>query len=224
MLLRPSNTLLLDEPTNHLDLDSKEVLLDALIAYGGTLVFVSHDRYFVERLATKIIEVGHGTAVMYPGTYTEFLWHKDNPQSRGPAKLEEQSSRHTGQKGRAAGVERAPHRPVSSGAEKARPRRETASPISSHREHKRADAEARRQSRIQQERRLHIDRLEAQIAETEQAIREIERAMAAPGFYDDRTAAQPVIDRHQALMWQVGDLMQQWEELQNMSLSPATDH
>jgi len=223
MLLRPSNTLLLDEPTNHLDLDSKEVLLDALIAYGGTLIFVSHDRYFVERLATKIIEVGNGTAVMYPGTYTEFLWHKDNPQSRAPAN-EEQATRHKGQKDRAAGVERVPHRPVSSGTEKARARRETASPISPHREHKRADAEARRQLRIQQERRLHIDRLEAQIAETEQAIREIERAMAAPGFYDDRTAAQPVIDRHQALMWQVGDLMQQWEELQNTALSPATDH
>src|SRR5262245_12219407 len=79
MLLRPSNTLLLDEPTNHLDLDSKEVLLDALVDYGGTLVFVSHDRYFVERLATKIIEVGHGAAQVYPGTYKEFLWHKDNP-------------------------------------------------------------------------------------------------------------------------------------------------
>ena len=58
MLLRPSNTLLLDEPTNHLDLDSKEVLLDALVDFGGTLIFVSHDRYFVERLATKIVEVG----------------------------------------------------------------------------------------------------------------------------------------------------------------------
>ena len=76
MLLRPSNTLLLDEPTNHLDLDSKDVLLEALEDYGGTLIFVSHDRYFVEKLATKIIEIGHGEAVVYPGTYAEFLWHK----------------------------------------------------------------------------------------------------------------------------------------------------
>src|SRR3954453_13273249 len=66
MLLRPSNTLLLDEPTNHLDLDLKDVLLDALADYGGTLVFVSHDRYFVERLATKIVEVGNGGVLVYP--------------------------------------------------------------------------------------------------------------------------------------------------------------
>ena len=84
MLLRPSNTLLLDEPTNHLDLDSKEVLLDALADYGGTLVFVSHDRYFVERLATKIIEVGGGTVVVYPGTYAEFLWHKEHAGLAAP--------------------------------------------------------------------------------------------------------------------------------------------
>ena len=76
MLLRPSNTLLLDEPTNHLDLDSKDVLLEALEDYGGTLILVSHDRYFVEKLATKIIEIGHGGALVYPGTYTEFLWSK----------------------------------------------------------------------------------------------------------------------------------------------------
>jgi ATP-binding cassette subfamily F protein 3 len=84
MLLRPSNTLLLDEPTNHLDIDSKEVLLDALADYGGTLIFVSHDRYFVEKLATKIIEVGEGKAALYPGTYEAFLWSKDAQGSKSP--------------------------------------------------------------------------------------------------------------------------------------------
>src|SRR5687768_7371618 len=83
MLLRPSNTLLLDEPTNHLDLDSKDVLLEALEDYGGTLIIVSHDRYFVEKLATKIIEIGHGGASVYPGTYSEFLWHKEKASDAG---------------------------------------------------------------------------------------------------------------------------------------------
>ena len=76
MLLRPSNTLLLDEPTNHLDLDSKDVLLEALEDFGGTLIFVSHDRYFVDKLATKVIEIGDGQALLYPGSYEEWLWSK----------------------------------------------------------------------------------------------------------------------------------------------------
>src|SRR6185436_9000133 len=76
MLLCPSNTLLLDEPTNHLDLDSKDVLLEALADFGGTLIFVSHDRYFVDKLATKVIEIGGGHASIYPGNYEEFLWSR----------------------------------------------------------------------------------------------------------------------------------------------------
>jgi ATP-binding cassette subfamily F protein 3 len=200
MLLQPSNTLLLDEPTNHLDLDSKEVLLDALVDYGGTLLFVSHDRYFVERLATKIIEVGNGTAVLYPGTYKEFLWHKENPGGRV-----EPPVGHVGRVGRVGQAKPKEAKP-------AQP---------SHQEKKRADAEARRKQRTEQARQSEIDKLESAIADCEGAIKQLETAMSAPGFYDDRAAAQPVIDQHQALMWKVGDLMHQWEELQSHAPAPS---
>jgi uncharacterized coiled-coil protein SlyX len=67
-----------------------------------------------------------------------------------------------------------------------------------------------------QARQDRITSLELRIAETEGAIKELEQAMAAPGFYHDRAAAQPILDQHQALMWKVGDLMHQWEELQSL--------
>lgn len=73
MLLRPANVLLLDEPTNHLDLDSKEVLLEALKAYTGTVAFVSHDRYFIDELATKVAALGDGRVQLYWGNYEDFL-------------------------------------------------------------------------------------------------------------------------------------------------------
>jgi ATP-binding cassette subfamily F protein 3 len=222
MLLRPSNTLLLDEPTNHLDLDSKEVLLDALIAYGGTLIFVSHDRYFVERLATKIIEVGHGTALVYPGTYAEFLWHKEHPHTAGPLPVDPPDARPAPPRG-GRDSRHATVQPARPGAEKTPPQpAPTAAPTREQR--KRTDADAKRRSRAEQARRSSIDRLESKIAETERAIRDLEQTMSVQGFYQDRAAAQPVIDRHQALMWEVGDLMRQWELLQQAAeLAEASD-
>ncbi|HWW85617.1 MAG TPA: ABC-F family ATP-binding cassette domain-containing protein [Vicinamibacterales bacterium] len=212
MLLRPSNTLLLDEPTNHLDLDSKEVLLDALADYGGTLVFVSHDRYFVEKLATKIVEVGSGEAIVYPGTYTEFLWRKEHGSPAGAATI---SSITPGasQKGAREAIG-APNTPSRTAPAKAT--RPKSAPNPAREEKKRDDAEARRRAKEAQARRTRVEQLEARIAECETEIREIELTMATPGFYDDRAAAQPVIDRHQALMWRVGDLMHEWEELQTV--------
>jgi ATP-binding cassette subfamily F protein 3 len=73
LLLEPANCLLLDEPTNHLDLTAKEVLLEALLAYGGTLVIVAHDRYLLDRLPTQVVEVGGGRAVRYLGNYEDYL-------------------------------------------------------------------------------------------------------------------------------------------------------
>src|SRR2546427_5624708 len=88
MLLQPANFLLLDEPTNHLDMRAKDVLLHALSGYVGTVVFVSHDRYFIDKLATRVFEIGSGRVEVYPGNYEDFLWRKQG----GAAKLQEQVS------------------------------------------------------------------------------------------------------------------------------------
>ena len=201
MLLRPANTLVLDEPTNHLDLDSKDVLLDALEDFGGTLIFVSHDRYFVDRLATKIVEIGGGEAALYPGSYEEFHWKKAHAGEPVPEEVARAA---------AAVPDRARAREAAKRAGEAS---------------RAADAEARRQKRAADARRRRIEDLETRIADREQAIRELEASMAAPGFYDDHAAARPIIDRHQALMWEVGSLMSQWEVLQSDdSESPPSEN
>src|SRR5258705_267334 len=76
LLLHPANFLLLDEPTNHLDMRAKDILLEALAAYTGTVVLVSHDRYFIDKLATRVFEVGDGRVEVYPGNYEDYLWRK----------------------------------------------------------------------------------------------------------------------------------------------------
>lgn len=74
ILLKRSPLLLLDEPTNHLDFDTVEALTEALREYSGSLVVVSHDRSFIGRIATKILEIRDGKAEVYPGTYDDYLW------------------------------------------------------------------------------------------------------------------------------------------------------
>ena len=84
LLLHPANFLLLDEPTNHLDLRAKDVLLNALMEYTGTVVFVSHDRYFIDKLATRVFEVGDGKVDIFPGNYEDYLWRKQGGQHVAP--------------------------------------------------------------------------------------------------------------------------------------------
>src|ERR1035437_1068961 len=73
ILVSPSNFLLLDEPTNHLDMRAKDVLLEALAAFSGTVVFVSHDRYLIDRLATRVLEVEGGNFTSHEGNYDDYL-------------------------------------------------------------------------------------------------------------------------------------------------------
>lgn len=73
LLSKPFNLLVLDEPTNHLDIGSREVLLDALQRYEGTIMFVSHDRYFLKELSSKVLEVDKGSIHLFPGKYESYL-------------------------------------------------------------------------------------------------------------------------------------------------------
>jgi ATP-binding cassette subfamily F protein 3 len=228
MLLRPSNTLLLDEPTNHLDLDSKDVLLDALEDYGGTLIIVSHDRYFVEKLATRIVEIGQGRAESYPGTYREFLWSKAQRegaalrdgtarQGRPPQVATTRPARE-----RAASTAAVADRPVGAPAPR-KPAAAAQAGTASREERKRLDAERRKRQRAVEALQKRIADLEARIAAREAEVKQLETEMSRPGFYERVEDSRPVIDRHQALMWEVGDLMAQWESLQEHALERAPE-
>jgi len=178
MLLRPSNTLLLDEPTNHLDLDSKDVLLDALVDYGGTLVFVSHDRYFIDRLATRVVEVGRARRTSI-GNYEEFLWHKEHADAAAvavpalgalPRRLLRQSQPARGREARLPLPQRPGCREEGRRPGALRPRRQETRAL-----------RARRHERTLADRRRRIADLEARITDREEAIKAIEAAMSSPG-------------------------------------------
>ena len=77
ILVSPSNFLLLDEPTNHLDMRAKDVLLEAIAAFSGTVIFVSHDRYFIDRLATRVLEVENSSVLSYEGNYEDYMRKKE---------------------------------------------------------------------------------------------------------------------------------------------------
>jgi len=92
MLLHPSNFLLLDEPTNHLDMRAKDVLLESLEKYNGTVIFVSHDRYFIDKLATRVFEIGGGKVEVYPGNYEDYLWRKQRITEGADSEIEKVAS------------------------------------------------------------------------------------------------------------------------------------
>jgi ATP-binding cassette, subfamily F, member 3 len=225
MLLTPSNVLLLDEPTNHLDLDSKEVLLEALSDYGGTLIFVSHDRYFVDRLSSKVVDVGGGEALVYPGGYEDFLHWKKQREAGIAAPLPTRERKHLPHLKEA--LEPAPavaSRPVPTAApaskDKPAGKRKDPKPEPSYdplaprlRPATVPDRQAR--EREAKKAKARSAELEKRIAEKEQAVRDVESLMATPGFYDDRAAADKAVEDRKRLLAEVEALMLEWEAAQS---------
>ncbi|MDD2898616.1 MAG: ABC-F family ATP-binding cassette domain-containing protein, partial [Desulfuromonadaceae bacterium] len=189
MLLRPSNLLLMDEPTNHLDLNSKEVLLDALKSFDGTVVFVSHDRYFVNALATRVVEVDGGSVENYFGDYEYYLGKK------GAAPV-------------ATGVSPAAGAAVPASAPNASPL-----PLPPQDKDLRLKdrEEEKRRKREEQARQKRMGEIEAQIAGVEIELARLEEEMNAPGFFDDPERGLRGGERHAALNGRLEELYGEWE-------------
>jgi ATP-binding cassette subfamily F protein 3 len=186
MLVRPANLLLLDEPTNHLDLPSREILEDALNEYEGTLVLISHDRYFINRVVTSTALVGDGRAVLHDGDYDSFLEWQQRHGGVGPA---------------AAGSASTPAPATTVKRERLR-------------EAKRAEAEERnRLYRERQARQRKLEPLEAKIAKLEARLRELTERQADPAVYRDADAARRIGRERSEVEQRLADLYGRWERL-----------
>ncbi|RKG71442.1 ABC transporter ATP-binding protein [Corallococcus exercitus] len=188
LLLIPSNFLLMDEPTNHLDLDSSEMLIEALKLYGGTLLFVSHNRSFINNLCTHVWEVADGKLTSHPGNLDEYLYHQE--QQRLAAEGADTGA--SSGKGAAAGT----------------------GPVS-EKERKRLEAEARqRRSVVEGPIKKEIAKLEERIAKVEAEQKEREGQLADPVLYNDFARAKPLMDAHRAGKEELEDLYARWEAAQ----------
>jgi ATP-binding cassette subfamily F protein 3 len=186
LLLVPANFLVMDEPTNHLDLDSSEALIGALKSYGGTLLFVSHNRSFLNALATDVWDVRDRKVVPYGGNLDEYLHHLQQLTLEADAAASGEPSK---------------------GAEGAKP--------VSEKERKRAEAEARqRRSQIEGPLKKEIAALEAKIASIETAQKEREAQLADPALYNDFARARPLMDAHALDKSELEELYARWEAAQ----------
>jgi len=199
MLLRPANVLLLDEPTNHLDLDAKDVLLDALLDYEGTVLFVSHDRHFLDRLAAHVFEVGGGEVHHYPGNYEDYVARVARRAAAAKAPAPAPRAKAVGTKARPVASAPAPASGFASAAKEDRLRaRET----------------DKAQARMAAKREKEKKKVEDRITEAEQRLSELEAFLANPDLYGDQERFNASLSEYQTLKSERDRLYDRYEWLE----------
>jgi ATP-binding cassette, subfamily F, member 3 len=206
LLIEPANCLLLDEPTNHLDLTAKEVLLEALIAYTGTVVLVAHDRYILDRLPREVLEIGHGTAVPYLGNYEDYLARKAAEVDGGPAAGASASRARAAATGNGAAAGMA-------GADAAAGNGVATAPVDGTRDRDAERAEARQRTRAEEKRRREAETLEATIAAKEAELAEVASVMNDPDFYQSHPQPQTLFSSYARLKREIEGLYERLERV-----------
>ena len=202
MMVDPVNLLVLDEPTNHLDLPSCDVLEDALIAYPGTVLLVTHDRYLIREVADGLIVVKDGKAVMYDDVDEDLLAPSGTTSAAAPATPAATRS--------GAGPDAGDEAGSGSGREKRENRAEV----------RRREAAVRQRSAAEtREVRKRVQRLERQVAKAEADAERIGTELADPDIYDDHQKVRALADEHDAAKARAESLMSEWlsaqEELES---------
>jgi ATP-binding cassette subfamily F protein 3 len=191
LMADPANLLCLDEPTNHLDITSRDVLEDALNAFGGTMVLITHDRYLIRSVANAIIEVSGGTATLYPGDFEYYAAKRGlDIEARGATE------------GRATprGLEAPAPRPRESAADAAA--------------RKRAQAEERnRRYRRTRDLRDALARTEREASQTDADLARLTERLADPAVYADGETARSLIDEYNAARDRADALAAEWSRL-----------
>jgi len=225
MLVRPAALLCLDEPTNHLDLASREVLEEALAGFPGTIVFISHDRYFINRIATEVTHVDHGRLTRYLGGYDDYLAAVAG-QATGGGAAPVPADRATVRREADTSAAAVPTRAASVTGHRARrpPAGSDASPAPAPA----APAPAPRVvARIVKKRttaemrdlRRRVEEIERKIEELERRIEEIGRALSDPRLYANGDRVRAItLERNEAVQ-QLSGLMSEWEAL-STALAP----
>ena len=184
LLVRPGNVLLMDEPTNHLDLETSEALTEALATFDGTLLFVSHNRTFIRRLATKLWVVNDRKVESYPGTLDDYLW---SCHDRGASAATEVTvTPQARKKGRNA-------------------RRE---------QRKRDAEQRARRSREVEPLRKRVHALEAQIAELEETLARNTAALSDPELYEDAQKRDAVLESTKEAQAELDRALEAWSVAQ----------
>jgi ATP-binding cassette subfamily F protein 3 len=222
MLLRPANILCLDEPTSHLDLQAREVLEEALAQFSGTMIFISHDRYFINRLATKVVEVRQGRLREFPGNYDYYQEKLGAEQGGGEARGPRQEARVTpAVGGRGSGVGERANREGRAGLRE--PSTKHLAPSTpkgrspegrKRREERQRDAAARHQlARAQAPLREQLKAIEGEIAAREARLAELSAALADPDLYRGGERIRKVSRERRELEEQIAWLYWDWEKL-----------